>query len=56
MSQRYIVVIKETWIYHIRIDANTPEEAIEKVDGGRLGEYVKVDRYTDSCTATKEEN
>jgi len=47
----YVVVIEEAWFYYIKMSAHSKSEAIEKVDGGKEGEYVKVERYTKSTTA-----
>ncbi len=47
----YIVVIEETWFHYLKMSGRSKAEAIEKVDGGKEGEHVKVEHYTKSITA-----
>lgn len=56
MSKNYIVVIEETWEHHIKVEAGSKKEAIEKVDGGSYGEHMKVVQHLVRTTAHEDSN
>ena len=51
VSKKYIVIIEETWEYHIKVEADSNKEAVKKVDGGNHGRFIKVTQHLVRTTA-----
>lgn len=54
MDKSYIVVIEETWEYHIKVKAGSKKEALEKVDGGVDADRMEVTQHLVLTTAHEE--